>query len=162
MVSRRALDLFSEIASHLRPGFEVDKVYAPIESALAELVGFKLLTILRLEGSRVRRLHSSDLQSYPMGGTKDISKDAWLREMLKAGQPVVSNAPGVVQERFLDHQAIFSLGCGAVLNIPIANTRGTLGSLNLLHEASWFNGEHVLIARSFAALLTLAWSEPAL
>jgi hypothetical protein len=49
-----------------------------------------------------------------------------------------------------------------VLNIPIASTRGTLGSLNLLHEASWFNGEHVLIARPFAALLTLAWSGPAL
>jgi len=33
-----------------------------------------------------------------------------------------------------------------------------LGSVNLLHEAGWFSHEHVLFARPFVGLLTVAWS----
>lgn len=78
--------------------------------------------------------------------------------MLEVGQPVVSSTPDQVQERFPDHHSIFSLGCGAVLNVPIVSARGTLGSFNLLHEAGWFNWEQALIARPFAVLLALAWT----
>src|SRR5258705_4332882 len=117
-MSGRTLELFSEIADRLRSGFELSMAYSLVESALSELVGFKLLTILRTEGVQVRRVHSSDLVSYPVGGTKDLTGDVWLRSMLEAGQPVVSSTPELVQQRFPDHQAIFSLGCGAVLNVP--------------------------------------------
>lgn len=158
IMSRRALELFSEVESQLHSNFELSRTYSLIESALSELVGFKLLTILQMEGAQVRRVHSSDLVSYPVGGTKDLTGDAWLRAMLEAGQPVASNTPELVQERFPDHQAIFSLGCGAVLNVPIVSGRGTLGSFNLLHEGGWYNWQQALVARPFAVILALAWS----
>jgi hypothetical protein len=107
---------------------------------------------------QVRRLHSSDPSSYPAGGVKDISNDTWLRETLKAGKPVVSNTLELVRQRFPDHQAIFSLGCGAVLNVPVTDARRTLGSINLLDEAGRFDREQALIVRPFATLLALAWS----
>jgi transcriptional regulator with GAF, ATPase, and Fis domain len=135
LMSRRSLELLSDIADYMRSDCEVRKLYALVESALSELVGFRLLTILRMEHAHVRRLHSSDPETYPAGGVKDISGDTWLREMLEGGKPVVSNTPELVQQRFPDHQAIFALGCGAVLNVPVTDARQTLGSTNLLHGA---------------------------
>jgi hypothetical protein len=134
-MSRRTLELLSDIADHMRSDCEVRKLYALVESALGELVGFRLLTILRMEDVQVRRLHSSDPSSYPAGGVKDISNDTWLREMLKAGKPVVSNTLELVRQRFPDHQAIFSLGCGAVLNVPVTDARQT--PFALLRKVVW-------------------------
>jgi GAF domain-containing protein len=157
-MSRRALELFSEAADHVRSNFGPEKAYRLVESALSDLIGFRLLTILRMEGGLVRRMHSSDQAGYSIGGTKDITADAWLRAMLEAGRPVVSETSELVRERFPDHDAIFSLGCGAVLNIPVVSAGKTLGSLNLLHEAGHFSWEHALVARPFAMLLALAWT----
>ncbi|WGD50140.1 hypothetical protein QA641_31635 [Bradyrhizobium sp. CB1650] len=78
--------------------------------------------------------------------------------MLEAGKPVVSNTLELVRQRFPDHQAISSLGCGAVLNVPVTDARQTLGSINLLDEAGRFDRQQALIVRPFAALLALAWS----
>ncbi|PAY10703.1 GAF domain-containing protein [Bradyrhizobium sp. UFLA03-84] len=157
MMSQRALELFSEAADHVRSDFGPEKAYGLVESALSDLVSFKLLTILRVDGTLVRRMHSSDPAGYSVGGTKDVAADAWLRAMLDAGRPVVSGTPELVRERFPDHDAIFSLGCGAVLNVPVVGAGATLGSLNLLHEAGHFSREHALVARPFAMLLALAW-----
>jgi hypothetical protein len=78
--------------------------------------------------------------------------------MLEAGKPVVSNTPELVRQRFPDHQSIFSLGCGAVLNVPVTDFKQTMGSINLLDEAGRFDSEQALIVQPFAALLALAWS----
>jgi hypothetical protein len=158
LMSKRSLELFSVGADLLGPAIGMQELYAFIEAALGELVGFKLLTILKLEGRSLHRMYSSDLRSYPVRGVKDIAGDTWLQAMLDVGQPVVSGDPILVRQRFRDHDAIFSLGCGAVMNIPIRSATGTLGSVNLLHEAGWFNREHVIFARPFVALLAVAWS----
>lgn len=132
-------------------------LYRAIEGALNELVGFKLLTILRLQGSRLVRTHTSDSATYPSGGYKDITDDQWLRSMLSDGVPVISEDSTKVQESFVDHEAIFAMGCGSVLNIPVISALGTLGSLNLLHEAYWVKPEHIVLARPYASLLAVAW-----
>lgn len=79
LMPRRTLELLSDIADYMRSDCEVRKLYALVESALSELVGFRLLTILRMEHAHVRRLHSSDPETYPAGGVKDISGDTCLR-----------------------------------------------------------------------------------
>lgn len=156
MKSARALELFSH-ASELAIQDPDAGLQRAIEGAVDELVGFKLLTILRLQGSRLDRSHTSDPATYPAGGHKDISNDQWLRSMLSDGVPVISEDAAKVRERFVDHEAIFAMGCGSVLNIPITSALGTLGSLNLLHEANWFKPEHIVLVRPFALLLAVAW-----
>ncbi|MFC7462650.1 GAF domain-containing protein [Hydrogenophaga defluvii] len=133
-------------------------LYREIERAMDDLVGHKLLTILKLEESRLHRMHTSDLARYPVGGYKDITHDRWLTAMLRDGTPIISADADAVRARFYDHETIFALGCGAAMNIPIVGPRGTLGSLNLLHQPGWFAPEHVRVARPFALLLALAWS----
>ncbi|TWA92546.1 hypothetical protein FBZ96_11016 [Bradyrhizobium stylosanthis] len=157
-MSRRALELFSVAADRVQSYFGPEKAYGLVETALSDLVGFSLLTILRIEGTLVRRMHTSYPASYSVGGTKDIAADTWLRAMFDAGRPVVSETRELMRERFPDHDAIFSLGCGAVLNVPVVAAGVTLGSLNLPHEAGPFSREHALVARPFAMLLALAWT----
>ncbi len=156
MKSARALALLSH-ASELAALKPEAGLYRSIEGALEELVGFKLLTILRLQGSRLVRMHTSDSATYPPGGSKDIGNDAWLRSMLSDGVAVISEDAPSVRERFVDHEAIFAIGCGSVLNIPVTSALGTLGSLNLLHDAHWFKPEHAVLVRPFASLLAVAW-----
>ncbi|NKI72739.1 GAF domain-containing protein [Collimonas pratensis] len=156
MKSARALELFSH-TSELAIRNPDAGLYRAIEGALNELIGFKLLTILRLKGARLVRTHTSDSATYPSGGYKDITDDQWLRSILSDGVPVISEDSTKVRERFVDHEAIFAMGCGSVLNIPVTSALGTLGSLNLLHEAYWFKPEHIVLVRPYALLLAVPW-----
>lgn len=157
MTISNALSLLSESADAALCNVEGGEIYRSIESALRELVGFKLLTILKVRGDRLYRMHTSDLATYPAGGYKSISEDPWLQTMLGQGAPVISPDLVTVQKRFWDHQAIASLGCGSVMNLPVTCSAGTLGSLNLLHEANWFTPHHLQLARLFSTQLAVAW-----
>lgn len=131
--------------------------YRAVDQALGESVGYKLLTVLRVQGPWLVRLHSSDEHSYPAGGAKDLRTDPWLRGLLDAGEPVLSANAEAVRARFPDHEAIFGLGCAAVLNVPVRSSVGTLGSLNLLHAEGRYGPEDLAVAQWFAPLLGLAW-----
>jgi hypothetical protein len=157
MKSARALELFSASADLVRQAAPVLAIYQSVQAALEELIGFKLLTVLRLEGQRLVRMHTSDLQTYPAGGSKDISADRWLQEMLAGGTPIITPDEETLRQRFFDHETIFSLGCGSVLNYPVTSPRGTLGSVNLLHRAGWYEPGHALLAAPFASLMAVLW-----
>ncbi len=160
MTHPRILHLLAQTADAARSDLQTGALYRAIETALQELVGYKLLTILQVRGDRLYRRHTSNLARYPAGGYKTISQDPWLQTMLGQGKPVISADPQTVQQRFFDHEVIASLGCGAVMNLPVTCAAGTLGSLNLLHEAHWFTPEHLQVADLFAAQLALAWRSP--
>jgi hypothetical protein len=53
---------------------------------------------------------------------------------------------------FFDHELILSLGCASVLNVPVVWDARTLGTINLLHEAGWYDEVDVPMAEVFAAL----------
>lgn len=154
--AQRCLEHLARAADALRRDGST-ALYRQVEQAMDELVGFKLLTLLRLQGSQLQRMHTSDLASYPVGGHKDIAHDRWLTHMLREGEPIISANAQAVREHFFDHTTIFALGCESALNLPVVGPRGTLGSLNLLHQSDWFTPQHVLLARPFAHLLALAW-----
>jgi GAF domain-containing protein len=54
---------------------------------------------------------------------------------------------------FDDHQTILGLGIGSILNVPIVFGQQCLGTMNLCHEASWYQQEDEDIARLLAAFL---------
>ena len=157
MKDLKTLALLNRTADAALGDLQTGALYRSIETALQELVGYKLLTILQVRGDRLYRLHTSDLAAYPAGDYKTISQDPWLQTMLGQGQPVVSPDPQTVRQRFFDHAEIAALGCGAVMNLPVTCAAGTLGSLNLLHEAHWFTPHHLQVARLFATQLAVAW-----
>jgi hypothetical protein len=53
---------------------------------------------------------------------------------------------------FFDHALIASLGCAAVLNLPVVYDGRVLGTVNLLHEAAWYAETDIAVGLIFAAL----------
>ena len=58
-------------------------VFARLHDALRKVVGFKVLTVLKLDPATLRsvRLYSSE-PSYPIGGTKQHVRSAWSEAVL--------------------------------------------------------------------------------
>jgi len=61
---------------------------------------------------------------------------------------------------FFDHELIASLGCGSILNLPVATGGRILGTLNVLHEEHWYDDGDVGIGQVFAALAVPAYLNP--
>jgi len=53
---------------------------------------------------------------------------------------------------FFDHELIASLGCASVLNVPVVWDDRVLGTINLLHEAEWYDEADAPIGLAFANL----------
>src|ERR1700730_12169111 len=61
-----------------RDGLSDGVVFTRLNEALANVVGFKVLTVLKLDPTTLKsvRLYSSE-PSYPIGGTKQHVRSAW-------------------------------------------------------------------------------------
>jgi hypothetical protein len=155
---QRALYWYDMVVTRLRGVPHVEESYRLVDEALRELIDFKLMTVQRVttDGKFLERLYTSDPR-FPLGGHKPFTDDAWLTSLLAEGEPVITSGSAAVKAAFRDHEAIFALGCGAVLNVPITAPSGTLGSLNLLNIEGWFTRDHVLAAQPFCPLLALFW-----
>lgn len=130
-------------------------LYRGIDEALGELVGHKLFTILYTspDAQQVIRLYSNQPGAYPVSGAKKMGPTPWGDLVIKRGQPYIGNTADDIKWAFFDHELIASLGCDSVLNIPVVIEGQTLGTLNLLHQAGWYEDRHVAIATPFAYLL---------
>jgi GAF domain-containing protein len=151
----RALQLLHQscVAAALPNGR--DKLYHSIDQALGELVGHKLFTILYTspDAQQVIRLYSNQPEAYPVSGAKKMGPTPWGDLVIKRGQPYIGNTAQDIQWAFFDHELIKSLGCDSVLNVPVVVEGQTLGTLNLLHKAGWYEDRHVPVATPFAYLL---------
>ena len=155
----RTLALLSEAARRLREAPDLPGFYRAVESALGELVGFRLFTLLRVTPMRdgLERMHSSDPKIYPAGGVKPVADDPWLQRLLIDNRPALSPDAHAVRQNFPDAEAIFALGCESALNVPICLQGRILGSMNLLHAAHWFRPGDAALCQPFAALLGAAF-----
>ena len=54
---------------------------------------------------------------------------------------------------FADYELIFSLGIGAIMNVPVRFMGGSLGTMNICSEAGWFSDADRAPGRLLATLL---------
>jgi hypothetical protein len=78
------------------------------------------------------RAYSSDPAAYPVSGTKPIRYDSWFDVIHKQRKPFVANTIADIAKVFPDHELIWSLGCGSVVNLPIEIGGTLMGTVNLL------------------------------
>lgn len=154
MESRTLQLLHQSCAAVAAPGGR-EGLYRSIDQALGELVGHKLFTILYTspDAQQVIRLYSNQPAAYPVSGAKKMGPTPWGDRVIKRGQPYIGNTAQDIKWAFFDHELIASLGCDSVLNVPVVVEGQTLGTLNLLHQAGWYEERHVTIATPFAYLL---------
>jgi hypothetical protein len=126
-----------------------------LDLALREHPGHKLFTVLEIDAVRreSRRMYSSAPEQYPCEGTKPLRTDSdFYRTVFLAGEPRICRDRDECRAAFPDHALIESLGCESAVNVPVRWNGVTLGSLNLLHEAGWYDASCLPILAVHAAL----------
>src|SRR5215831_10194149 len=132
--------------------------FSAAQRIAAETIGWRLFTILRdVEADQaVERLHSSDVEAYPVGGRKPLAKIGASHAALEKGEAVLAATKEDVQRAFFDHELIFSLGITAILNVPIRHAGRHLGTLNLCGEEGMYGAADIARAKVLAGLLVPA------
>ena len=149
--SRPHLAAVAAVAS--LPG-QPQALHAALDAALGAVLGHRLFTLMRYhpDSGESERVYTTHPREYPVGGRKALNPTAWTEQVLRRQQPYLGRTPAEVQAVFFDHALIASLGCGSVLNLPVVWNARVLGTINLLHEAGWYDERDAPIGLTFAAL----------
>jgi transcriptional regulator with GAF, ATPase, and Fis domain len=134
-------------------------LFGALDAALGAVLGHRLFTLMRYHErtGESERIYTTHPREYPVGGRKPLNPTAWTEQVLKRQRPYLGRTPADVQTVFFDHALIASLGCGSVLNLPVVWDGRVLGTINLLHEANWYDDTDAPIGLVFAALAIPAY-----
>ncbi len=150
-------DPTAEIAAVLAAQREEDQpaaLFRALDAALAAAIGHILFTILvhHPAARESERFYTNRPLEYPIGGRKPVTDAPWMRRVIGHGEPFIGRTAEDIRAVFFDHALIGSLGCESVLNMPVRWRGRTLGTLNLLHRANYYDESDLPIVRLFSAL----------
>ena len=147
-------DFTSTLAAATEPG----TAYGALHRLTDALVGAKLFTVMTvdMQAMLARRAYTSHADSYPTSGTKPVEMNAWFEVVHGRHETFVANALAEIATVFPDHELIGSLGCGAVVNLPVILQGELVATMNALHEAGHYTPERVGRVREVLALPSLA------
>jgi len=127
---------------------DAEAPWRALEALAQVVVGAKLFTVMKVDWANDRsgRVYSSDPEAYPVSGTKPINRTYWFDTIHTQRKPFVANTIAGIAEVFPDHETIWSLGCGSVLNYPVSIGGDMIGTVNMLHEEHFYTPERVAAA----------------
>ena len=110
--------------------------FRALDAAMDAVIGHTYITILLYHADlqEIERLYSSNLDAYPIAGRKDVPDSAWTEKLLIKQECYIGYDANDIKKYFFDHELIHSLGCDAILNVPVVYDSVTLGTVNLVHE----------------------------
>ncbi|GHF83693.1 GAF domain-containing protein [Amycolatopsis bartoniae] len=133
-----------------------------VEEKVRAEIGARLFTVLAWVPERrtMRRVHTSHPEQYPVGGEKSVEiTGGWLERCIVRQEPFFGPDLASVREVFADHELIDSLGCGAVINVPVVDGGETLGALAILDAEGAYDEASVEAAVKLAPLAVAALRE---
>ena len=133
-------------------------IFNSLDNILNDFIGHKLFTILKFDkiNSRLERIYSSNPKEYPLQGKKDVIRNFWQVQVLEKGFVYIGYNSQDIKNSFSDFDLIEKLGCSSVLIIPVKSGNNIKGSVNLLHEESWYSDNDVKIAQSLVSVISEA------
>lgn len=145
--------LAAVVAAH-READQPEVTFRAVDAALAATTGHILFTILIHHPGlkQSERFYSNMPDAYPVGGRKPVTDRPWMQSVIGRGEPYIGRTREDIKEVFFDYELIWSLGCESVLNMPVRWQGQTLGTLNLLHKAGWYDESDIAVTRLFAHL----------
>ena len=145
---------FAAIAAAHDSADQPGATFRALDQALAASPGHILFTVLvrHPRQNQSERFYSNLPDSYPVGGLKPITDSAWMQQIMGRGEPYIGRTRDDIRDVFFDYELIWSLGCESVLNMPIRWQGETVGTLNLLHRAGFYDGTHIEPVRIMAQL----------
>ncbi|MDO6724333.1 hypothetical protein Q4560_13725 [Celeribacter halophilus] len=145
-----ALDALAENLSEGPSGFSA--FVPPLQS----LIGPCYVAVSLLEPeTKLRRIYSSEEDSYPVGSVKSMVGTGWETALVFEGRHLFSPDADALHFAFQDAPAILDLGFGCAINLRIAWEGVLLGSVNLLAKPDAFDAQSFQHAKAFVAPLTL-------
>lgn len=155
------MSALSEAALTLAEPGQPGRLYQALQAAAQAAVGHKLFTLMvwYQATGEAERVFTSDPKAYPVGGRKALGDSPFGREVLGRQRPYLGRTKADIKWAFFDHELIYSLGLGSVLNIPVRYDGRLLGTMNLLHEEHWYREPDIAAMLPFAALLVPAFRE---
>ena len=123
--------------------------------ATADEVGHRLFTLLVYDeaAGEVARIYTNRPREYPVSGRKAMCDTPWGRHVIHGRHPYLGRTAADIRWAFPDHALIASLGCGAVINLPLAYDGRLLGTVNLLDAEGAYEERHLEIVRPLAGFL---------
>ena len=151
MTEHTSENYLRHIEAAVRDGSPARVVFARLHDALARVVEFKVLTVLKLDPTTLRsvRLYSSE-PSYPIGGIKQHVRSAWSEAVLDRGTVYVAHDLAALRATFPDSAAIEATGCGSIVATPIFHEGAVVGTMNLWHQEGYYDEVKGLRTVSFA------------
>jgi len=142
------------VARAVREAGQPDQGFRALDRAMGAVIGHKLFTVLLHypEARESERRYTNQPAAYPVGGRKPLTASAWTERLFVERRSYIGVSAEDIRAVFFDHELILSLGCASVLNVPVVWDGRTLGTINLLHEAGWYDEGDVTVAQIFAAL----------
>jgi len=147
------------VAAAHRASPQPEATFRALDAAMGAALGHKLFTCLlhHPAARESERRYTNQPAAYPVGGRKPVQPTAWTRRLFEEHHPYIGYTEADIREVFFDHALIASLGCASVLNLPVVHGGDTLGTINLLHEARWYEEGDVPLGQVFAALAVPAF-----
>lgn len=141
-----------------------DAAQAALHKLADTLIGAKLFTVMTVDMATelASRSYTSDPKNYPTSGTKPITRNSWFNQVHDGHEMFVANTLADIADVFPDHELIGSLGCGAVINLPVIHKGELIATANMLDAAHHYTPERQKIAAdqltlpALATLLTVA------
>jgi len=136
-----------------RPG-QPGPLFEALERAMGATLGHKLFTILRYHPDlhESERIYSNQPAAYPVGGRKPVRETPSTACVIGQQRPYIGRTADDIRACFGDHMLILSLGCESALNLPVVFDGRVLGTVNLLHEAGWYDEPDLTLGLAFSAL----------
>jgi GAF domain-containing protein len=136
---------------------EAQLAFHDLAEAARRSPGAKLVTIstIDVDQDQMIRVYSTDPESYPVGGRgeplREGDDDPWYDRVVMQQRPWVSFDVDHLRAHFADHELIESLGCGAIINVPVVQDGVTIGSINLLDADGSYDQSSVDAALALGA-----------
>lgn len=123
-------------------------LFRELEKIAQTHLDIKLFSVMTIDfaSDEACRIYTSSPKVYPLSGTKPIPEGDWADIVLKQKKVFVANDYATLAETFPDHAVIRSLGCEAIINVPIVINGEIHGTLNILGPAGAYQAESIRYA----------------
>lgn len=125
-----------------------NNLFPALDRFCNQSVGHKLFSCSIFEIDAVgngtaARIYTSDEESYPVSGLKDMVANRWTKLVVEQHETFVANSIAEISDVFPDYEKIASLGLGSVINLPVIFKGQFLGTVNMLHDEGYYTEERL-------------------
>lgn len=148
----------TRFAMELGAATTANQAQAALHRLADKVVGARLFTVMTvdMDTELAKRSYTSDPENYPTSGTKPITRDKWFAQVHDRHEMFVANTLADIANVFPDHALIGTLGCGAVINLPVLRGGALIATINLLDAENTYTPERQKLAQEVLTLPAMA------